>query len=73
MNITFVDDAGCMLMTATRRVFAHFGVPILACTISAVFQLLDRVAAAGHRVLLTGGSGNLSARLGAAIICCTSL
>jgi asparagine synthase (glutamine-hydrolysing) len=62
MAITFVADAGLHAYDSDpTRIFAHFGFPALGVHNFGWFsQLHDRVTAAGHRVLLTGGSGNYS-------------
>lgn len=62
MDITFVDDGGLHPYDKDpARFFAHFGFPTLGVHNFGWFsQLHDRVTATGHRVLLTGGSGNYS-------------
>jgi asparagine synthase (glutamine-hydrolysing) len=62
MDVTFVDNADPHDWDwDASRFFAKFGFPVLGVNNLGWFaQLYDRVKADGHRVLLTGGSGNFS-------------
>lgn len=62
MDVTFVDDAGLHAFDLEpSRAFSGLGFPIIGVNnFGWFFQLNDRVAAAGHRVLLTGQCGNFS-------------
>jgi asparagine synthase (glutamine-hydrolysing) len=62
MDVTFVDDADPHDWDwDASRFFAKFSFPVLNVNNLGWFtQLYDRVKAEGHRVLLTGGSGNFS-------------
>ena len=62
MDVTFVDDAALHVFDREPfRAIAAMGLPILnAHNLGWYTQLDERVAASGHRVLLTGQLGNFS-------------